>query len=231
MIESIDLSHSVFLTDDLVRFLVNSCPNIKRLRIWNCISLHDSGFFSFLFFNHSFYTLLTLALVHISKLHDLTYFYAGDNDNFTSRGFTVVLQNCPNLEELDISCCKKVDFYLAPAIAIYSKNLKTLRADFCPRFACDTTIITLSLMKDLPLKQIFFGDCDISNFGISELKKCAPTSKFVEIDVRRNREVGADGYDMLAEMCTDNVDGVPKSTIQIDPGRYFMRKRADGDMI
>ena len=60
-IETIDLSHSVFLTDDLVYFLVKKCPKIKSLRLWNCISLHDAGF-SILFFpfSNSFTTIFLL---------------------------------------------------------------------------------------------------------------------------------------------------------------------------
>ena len=59
-IESIDLSHSVFLTDDLVFYLVKSCPNIKVLRIWNCLSLNDPGFY--------FFYLCTISFIYVSHV-------------------------------------------------------------------------------------------------------------------------------------------------------------------
>jgi hypothetical protein len=44
-LKEIHLNHSLHLTDQLVGFLVEKCPHIEVLDLWNCLSLTDAGFF------------------------------------------------------------------------------------------------------------------------------------------------------------------------------------------
>ena len=115
---------------------------------------------------------------------------------------------------------------LSADIILFCKNLTILRAEFCPRFASDTLLISLACQPDLKLERLILNDCDVSTFGISVLAARDPLHYFTEIDVRRNKEVGAEGYNILATICTTDIDGVPKAACGPQPGKYFMDKRS-----
>lgn len=85
-----NFSHSLFLTNELVGFVVDHCPQIESLNLWNCLTISDS------------------ALRHISRLENLRWLNVGDNPNFTAEGLTEIVDKCNKLTHLELTLCPKV---------------------------------------------------------------------------------------------------------------------------
>ena len=118
---------------------------------------------------------------------------------------------------------------LAADIALYCQNLVTLRAEFCPLFATDALLIALTIKPSSKLERLYIGNGKVTNIGASELASNSE-HKYKEIDIRRNRDVTADGYNIINTICTEAVDGVSTDIfIAQDCGRYFMDKRSIAD--
>ena len=186
---------------------------MKTLRIWNCLALHDESLFE------------------IAKLKNLTKLCAGDNRHFTSKGFAEILKSTPQLEILDFSCCPNVKSDLIAELILNGHNLKCLKAEFCPDFATDSLLTSLGSASDMKLEALILGDGTVTNAGISELIKSEDLKKTLRcIDLRRNNDVGLEGYDILASnFQLEELDGCSPKEYGDSAGQFFMTKRLSMD--
>ncbi|KAH7823202.1 putative Leucine Rich repeat containing protein [Monocercomonoides exilis] len=206
---SIDLSHSLYLTDELILELVTKCPKLESVNIWNCLYLHDDSLF------------------HLSKLENLSWVCVGDNEHFTSKGLSEIVVKCPHLQHLDLSNCKNVDTSLAEAIAEHGENLTELLAEFCDGFATNASMAILSKGKCLKLEKLILGNGFITDAGIESITHSTFRAALKAVDLRRNTEVSQIGYDLLhMELQLEELDGISANQLpESDVGSFFMVKR------
>ncbi|KAK2964108.1 hypothetical protein BLNAU_639 [Blattamonas nauphoetae] len=206
----VNISHSRYLTDDIIEFLVEKCPKISKLKLWNCLTLTDA------------------ALHSISRLTDLKWICLGDNQNFSNDGVTEVLKGCEQLETLDITLCTNVTSALAASIAEHGKMLKELIAEFCPAFATNDALTTIAGGQCRQLEKLIMGNGTASDEGIEALFISPLKDTLTILDFRRNAEIQQSGYDKIRLFPNiQEIDGVPVSSLpEEDTGAYFINKRA-----
>ncbi|KAH7831088.1 uncharacterized protein MONOS_5741 [Monocercomonoides exilis] len=209
-IKSINLSHSLYLTDNMIEELVEVCPHLQKVNVWNCLGLHN------------------MALRHISKLSELNHLVIGDNTKFTADGVALILKQCPKLKHLNISLCTNVDSSLAKTLAENCEELEELIAEFDPLFACNDTFAALEEAKCAKLRKLIIGNGNVMDESIQSMEK-SPFSHSLEIvDLRRNDGVTQQGYDILFEqMNVQEIDGMTRDALPSSQiGMFFMNKRA-----
>ncbi|KAK2949110.1 hypothetical protein BLNAU_15951 [Blattamonas nauphoetae] len=209
-LSDVNISHSRYLTDDLIEFLVEKCPHITKLKLWNCLTLTDTALFS------------------ISKLQNLKWICLGDNLNFSNEGVAEILKKCEHLETLDITLCPRVTSELAASITEHGKQLKELIAEFCPEFATNETLTTLANGQCRQLEKIVLGNGRVSDEGIEALFISPLRNTIKILDLRRNGDIQHAGYDKIRLFANiEEIDGVSINSLpEQDTGAYFINKRA-----
>lgn len=209
-LREIHLNHSLHLTDELITLLVQKCSKIEVLDLWNCLSL------------------TSVALSQVSNLKNLRWLSIGDNENFDDDSLEKVINNCPDLEYLDITLCTKISDSVAETIAEKSKKLKALVAEFCPDFSTDTTLRHLSAGNTVVLEKIVMGNGKVSDNGIEHLTHSPFKAVLKSADFRRNVEITFHGYDSISQdfPSINEIDGILTSSLpEHDVGNHFINKR------
>lgn len=209
-LREIHLNHSLHLTDDLIILLIQKCSKIEVLDLWNCLSLTSA------------------ALNQVANLTHLRWLCVGDNENFDDDALEKVINNCPDLEYLDITLCTRISESVAESIANKSKKLRALVAEFCPEFATDTTLKQLSQGKTTVLEKLVMGNGKVSDAGIEHLTHAPFKAVLKSADFRRNVDITFQGYDSISAdfPSIGEIDGILTSSLPAsDVGNHFINKR------
>ncbi|KAA6394138.1 MAG: hypothetical protein EZS28_010337 [Streblomastix strix] len=211
-----NFSHSLFLTNELVGFVVDHCPQIESLNLWNCLTISDS------------------ALRHISRLENLRWLNVGDNPNFTAEGLTEIVDKCNKLTHLELTLCPKVGPIgtinkLAYSIANQGLEITELICEFCPEFANDSTLFELRSGHNSRITKLVLGNGTVTDSGVDHIIASPFASALRKIDLRRNNEVTQSGYDRLHSSLNllTELDGIPMQNLpEHDVGQFFICKRS-----
>ncbi|KAA6399310.1 MAG: hypothetical protein EZS28_005164 [Streblomastix strix] len=222
-IKEINMSHSLFLTNELIGYLVDHCPKLEVVNAWNCLTLTDQ------------------ALHHISHLENLRWLNVGDNPNFTADGLSEIVEKCNKLTYLDFTLCPEVssntpskqdghdiDNLLAHTIATKGLELQELVCEFCAGFGNDSTLYELLNGSCKKIQRIVMGNCAVTDTGIGYLVDSPFANNLQQVDLRRNPQLSQVGYDKLYSEIRSlvEIDGILVTTLPPrDVGQFFFNRR------
>lgn len=170
-LREIDLSHCFWLTDTLLKRMIQICPHLKRIGLSNDIQLTHRGF-------AELQKLQRLVSLDISRCHQI-----GDED------FLLIFKACSSVKDLNLEECISLRDRALLEVArqgIYLENLNISRCNI------NDGILVEILMRCQFLRTLNISKClDVSERGLSHaltfarnllllnVKKCSFSSGFI----------------------------------------------------